>query len=64
MSAFLVTRGMGGQVVASYGMGPALTGGVDPEEADDWNIVASDLREKDQPLTILSAYTNLSKKTL
>lgn len=63
MSAFLVTRGMGGQVVATFGLGMGLPDG-DEESADDWNIVASDLREKDQPLTIFSQYAHLSKKTV
>lgn len=33
------------------------------ETDDDWNVVASDLREKDRPPTIFSQYAHLSKKT-
>lgn len=62
MSAFLVTRGMGGQVVASAGFGTPANDSIDEESA--WNIIASDLREKDQPVSILSPYTHLHKRTI
>lgn len=64
MSAFLTTRGMGGQVVASAGMG-AGTGVTPPSEQDKFQIGGPEIMDL-FPLVSISTPTEwvLRRKTI